>query len=347
MLYLRTETLSHYNINIFTPSNNNNNNNTNRLLSSNEPNTALIRWLFHTTLFPGIVLLMAIYLQNNTNANATLNANTSKWIHSCSSVLASAIATYLALMVILECTVRVLLFQAGIEIAIDPSTVSSSAYQQLGQGKHATAALDRCIERSLLQRNLEDTETEDTETGAASTGGSRCCGKQRDSNHAGSISNTSSSNSSCAICLEDFRHGDTVVSGRRDCCKSNVFHESCIKHWLRIQDSCPCCRQAMLEGPIETDQCERETERDTERDARAGRYESASTTTTANTYSSASASSDGADHERPSFRSQFRIKIDTAARMRNEIFSYYVEGAETAATTAATTTTSTTTEYRT
>ena len=338
MLYLRTEMLSHYNI--FTPSNNNNNNN-NRLFSSNEPNTALIRWLFHTTLFPGIIIFMAIYLQNNT-ASSPLS-NTSKWIqscssvlHSCSSVLASAIATYLTLMVIIECTVLVLLSQAGIDRAIDPSTVSS-AYQQ--QGKHS-AALDRCIERSLLQRDIEDTETE---TGVASTSGSSCCGEQQDSSHATETATAtatqattlSGANNSCAICLEDFRPEDTVVSGRRDCCKSNVFHESCIKQWLRIKDSCPCCRQAMLEGPIETDDDtgQRETERDTERDARASRYESATTITFT------SASRDGVDNERPSFRSQFRIKIDTVARMRNEILSYYVEGTETIAAATATTTT--------
>jgi hypothetical protein len=227
MLYLLTETLSYYNI--VTPSNNNNNNSSsNRLFSSDESNAALIRWLFHTTLFPGIVLFMAIYLQNNT---ASPSSNASKWIHSCSSVLASAIAIYLTLMVLIECTVRVVLFQAGIGTAIDPSAIDN-AYQQ--QEKHA-AALDRCMERSLLQRDIGETET-----GAASTSVSRCCGNQQDSNHATSTSTAAATatsatilsgsyNNSCAICLEDFQVGDTVVSGRKDCCKSNVFHESCIK----------------------------------------------------------------------------------------------------------------------
>ena len=56
--------------------------------------------------------------------------------------------------------------------------------------------------------------------------------------------------STCAICLADYKAGDTVIwSGNKEC--YHVFHDECIISWLlSINDNqeyiCPCCRQTFL-----------------------------------------------------------------------------------------------------
>lgn len=49
----------------------------------------------------------------------------------------------------------------------------------------------------------------------------------------------------CCICLEAYAKGETIcVAGVKSC--NHVFHESCIKEWLRKQDQCPLCRVDLL-----------------------------------------------------------------------------------------------------
>ncbi|KZV31835.1 hypothetical protein F511_25948 [Dorcoceras hygrometricum] len=52
---------------------------------------------------------------------------------------------------------------------------------------------------------------------------------------------TAKEEQSCPICLEDFDLGCQVVS--MPC--SHVFHEECIKMWLRYSHYCPLCRFEM------------------------------------------------------------------------------------------------------
>lgn len=123
-----------------------------------------------------------------------------------------------------------------------------------------------------------------------------CWSDKNDQNPESLGGDSNRSVNSCVICLENFRSGDTVVAGRKDCCKSSKFHKQCIRQWLRINDSCPCCRQPMLE------QAEAVPESDQDADANAN-------TNTHALY----------------FRSQFRNRIDTATRLRNEVLTYFVE----------------------
>ncbi|CAJ1956871.1 unnamed protein product [Cylindrotheca closterium] len=49
----------------------------------------------------------------------------------------------------------------------------------------------------------------------------------------------------CCICLECYTKGETICAPATKRC-DHVFHESCIKEWLREQDQCPLCRVDLL-----------------------------------------------------------------------------------------------------
>lgn len=51
----------------------------------------------------------------------------------------------------------------------------------------------------------------------------------------------------CAICLEGYAPGETVVWSVNPWCP-HAFHEDCILHWLVVKQrpSCPCCRRDFL-----------------------------------------------------------------------------------------------------
>lgn len=177
-----------------------------------------------------------------------------KWIQSCNGLLLTITTVYLTLIVLVECTVRILLVKAG--IAAIPRVRNTLELN-----------LDRRIEESLVTIDIDPTTNGDSEY----------------------------TTSFCAICLEEFDADTTktVVAGRRDCCKSNRFHEACIKPWLRTKNSCPCCRQAMIVTEIE---CESESKIECD--------------------------SDSEEHE-SSLRWQLQSRIDSATVLRNEILSYY------------------------
>lgn len=53
----------------------------------------------------------------------------------------------------------------------------------------------------------------------------------------------------CAICLIEFEHADSVASSATGNCE-HVFHHKCITSWLNTTtdaQECPCCRQAYIE----------------------------------------------------------------------------------------------------
>lgn len=247
---------------------------------------------------------MAVYLVGATNGHPSQ----SKFIQSCSTVLVSMVATYLTLMVLVECAVRVILLKFGIETR-GMNAAAAANNRQLrhreDEQKRA-AALEKSIAKSLREigyehndendiTNSENDKSSDGSCSASAGCASACCAERTKSPIASAKGNC------CSICLDDFQPGDAVVSGRKECCNSNLFHEDCIKTWLRINDSCPCCRSPMLEE----EEAESKTSSSSSTQQRADR-----------------AASEG---HAGYFRSQFRIKIDTATRLRNEILSYYLE----------------------
>ncbi len=61
------------------------------------------------------------------------------------------------------------------------------------------------------------------------------------------LGDTSSSPSTCSICLEEYEVGDETAYSRHGRC-SHVFHKKCISKWLQSgKDSCPICRKALHE----------------------------------------------------------------------------------------------------
>lgn len=54
--------------------------------------------------------------------------------------------------------------------------------------------------------------------------------------------------SHCAICLENFNVGETLVWSATPNC-NDVFHELCILQWLLSTHDflCPCCRQVFVD----------------------------------------------------------------------------------------------------
>merc|ERR1712176_1016940 len=192
-------------------------------------------------------------------------------------------------MVLTECTVRVFLLKAGIGYngAVDQNNrlVDRKARQ-------LELALERRIEKSLEEVEVDDLLDEKDDDSNDDNEDDRddenliepCCKIVHDPK-------TPSRRGSalfgfCAICLDEFKPGDTVVRGKKDCCKSNKFHKACIHKWLRLNNSCPCCRSPMLEA-----------------------FTDRKTTTTHARY----------------LRSQFRMRIDTANRLRKEIMTYFID----------------------
>jgi Ring finger domain len=47
----------------------------------------------------------------------------------------------------------------------------------------------------------------------------------------------------CAICLEQFLHGELINSS--NACQ-HFFHKECLLGWLDQQNICPCCRVTMI-----------------------------------------------------------------------------------------------------
>lgn len=223
--------------------------------------------ILRISLFPVIILLMVIH---------QLRTTTWKWIDGISEILMGFVATYLTMVVMVECTVRVLLLKAGIGLESTVSTMSNNPNQRCFLEKRK-AALHRCIERSLIKCNPETQQLQ----------------QKQHCNRADADAVVYRRNSTCcSICLEAFLPGESIVTGRKNCCKSNVFHAACIKQWLSINDSCPNCRQPMLE--------EEETE------------------------PTPTKVEDPPINNRD-FWAQFKIRIDTATRLRNEVLSYFLE----------------------
>ena len=47
----------------------------------------------------------------------------------------------------------------------------------------------------------------------------------------------------CQICLETYKIGDKVAIPKQEQVSCNhVFHQRCISAWLKINNTCPCCR---------------------------------------------------------------------------------------------------------
>jgi len=50
----------------------------------------------------------------------------------------------------------------------------------------------------------------------------------------------------CSICLDRFVSGDDVWI--LPCDERHIFHDSCIKSWLRKNNSCPLCQKNVVES---------------------------------------------------------------------------------------------------
>lgn len=59
----------------------------------------------------------------------------------------------------------------------------------------------------------------------------------------------SDSGSSCSICLGDYKEGEWLRV-LPDC--DHLFHRKCIDMWLRMNSSCPLCRNSPLPTPLST-----------------------------------------------------------------------------------------------
>ncbi|OMJ94272.1 hypothetical protein SteCoe_2613 [Stentor coeruleus] len=56
-------------------------------------------------------------------------------------------------------------------------------------------------------------------------------------------SNPSIPQEDCVICADRFKESDLVIYLK--CGSRHVFHESCLKDWIKINSVCPLCRQAI------------------------------------------------------------------------------------------------------
>jgi E3 ubiquitin-protein ligase DOA10 len=48
----------------------------------------------------------------------------------------------------------------------------------------------------------------------------------------------------CPICSEDFKESDPVIY--LPCGSQHLFHETCLKEWIKINAVCPLCRSPIV-----------------------------------------------------------------------------------------------------
>ena len=48
----------------------------------------------------------------------------------------------------------------------------------------------------------------------------------------------------CSICLSAFKKGEELRL--LPCPGTHIFHKECVDDWLKLNDSCPCCRQSIF-----------------------------------------------------------------------------------------------------
>lgn len=60
-------------------------------------------------------------------------------------------------------------------------------------------------------------------------------------------SKSTGSQPECSICLDIYEVGDNLACAKTNKC-NHVFHEDCIKLWLKERNECPLCRANMLES---------------------------------------------------------------------------------------------------
>jgi len=49
----------------------------------------------------------------------------------------------------------------------------------------------------------------------------------------------------CSICLDNYERGEKMATPKTDKC-NHVYHEECIKIWLKDHDDCPLCRTNLV-----------------------------------------------------------------------------------------------------
>lgn len=155
-----------------------------------------------------------------------------------------------ALLVILVELVAWFMIKTGIQNNESNGTRSTRSRRAFQSKKRKQFAIRRCISRSL--RNCDYNDIRSADDSAATNEITRQQQQQKPQ--------------CCSICLEEFKPEDDIAATVNECCRSNVFHERCIKQWLESDhDSCPCCRQLVLNDPndehvdeIEEDEAYRE-----------------------------------------------------------------------------------------
>mmetsp|Transcript_13243 Transcript_13243/g.16850 ORF Transcript_13243/g.16850 Transcript_13243/m.16850 type:complete len:455 (+) Transcript_13243:1-1365(+) len=77
------------------------------------------------------------------------------------------------------------------------------------------------------------------------------------------INYTTSRKQICPICIEKYKKGDIVSWSMcsQEC--AHVFHNSCIIHWLKLSNECPCCRSEYV--PVVPSSEDKQNEEDAER----------------------------------------------------------------------------------
>ncbi len=56
----------------------------------------------------------------------------------------------------------------------------------------------------------------------------------------------------CQICLDPYSIGDKVAIPKHETSCDHIFHEKCIKLWLKRSNTCPCCRETYIHIRKET-----------------------------------------------------------------------------------------------
>ncbi|KAK1549714.1 hypothetical protein Q3G72_006634 [Acer saccharum] len=116
-------------------------------------------------------------------------------------------------------------------------SIINHTYQDEKLGGLAREAKERLDERLGTQRKISETESVDGRLHTEVFGWKKSGGSKRFS--WSKLSWKSSEQEECAICLERFKVGDTLV--HLPC--AHGFHARCLVPWLQGNTQCPCCRK--------------------------------------------------------------------------------------------------------
>jgi len=128
------------------------------------------------------------------------------------------------------------------------SSAENDDHSYSGEDEDIVLIFNKPTKPLSQDHETSSSEPDDVESGASTTAASAACSHREEQ-----IQQQQHVTEPCAICLEPYRAGDTVVWSATESCP-HVFHKDCFVHYLlRYRGKgtpCPSCRQSYCDESV-------------------------------------------------------------------------------------------------